>query len=291
MAIIVYFVRDWRYLSLAVSLPLLFIFSCFFILPESPRWLIATGNYRRAAKLMKTIATFNRKTIPDNYESILRQKLQTKKSESLTSSNDNITTVTSIGMLDLFRTPNMRAKTLIITFIWFSNTCVYVGLSYYAPALGKAKILFCFLIEEYFSIEKGGDEIWNFFLAGIVELPTYIFLWPGMILLGRRSILCISMIIGGIACLCTFLVQHNQSVMLTLYCIGKMGISSAFVVLPLAASELYPTVVRGLGMSFSSVIGMIGPIVIPIINHMVWVNVNFLCTILYISFFYREVIC
>lgn len=277
-----YFVRDWRYLSLAVSLPLLFIFSCFFILPESPRWLIATGNYRRAAKLMKTIATFNRKTIPDNYESILRQKLKRKSEPSLIpttsieqssislSSNENITPSTSIGMLDLFRTPNMRAKTLIITFIWFSNTCVYVGLSYYAPALGifsntrrmMRKLIFFYFFE-------GGDEIWNFFLAGVVELPTYIFLWPGLILLGRRSILCTSMIIGGIACLCTFLVQHNQVVMLTLYCIGKMGISSAFVVLPLAASELYPTVVRGLGMSFSSVIGMIGPIVIPIINHMV----------------------
>lgn len=147
MAVIVYFVRDWRYLSLAVSLPLLFIFSCFFILPESPRWLIATGNYRQAAKLMKTIATFNHKTIPDNYENVLRQKLM-KKSEPITqsieqssasSSNENIKVITSIGMLDLFRTPNMRAKTLIITFIWFSNTCVYVGLSYYAPALGLKK--------------------------------------------------------------------------------------------------------------------------------------------------------
>lgn len=257
LAGIVYFVRDWRYLSLTVSLPLLILFTCFFILPESPRWLIATGKYRRAAKIMKIMARLNRKSIPDNYEEILcmhyEKKTRTIPKAALADivdTNNNDHAHSSIGVLDLFRTPNMRAKTLIITFIWFSNTCVYVGLSYYAPALG-------------------GDEIWNFFLAGVVELPTYLFLWPGLSCIGRRWILCVSMLVGGIACLLTFLVQDDKFIMLSLYCIGKMGISSAFVVLPLAASELYPTVVRGLGMSISSVIGMIGPIVIPIINYTV----------------------
>lgn len=258
LAGIVHFVRDWRYLSLAVSLPLLFLFSCFFILPESPRWLVATGKYRRAARIMKIMARLNRKQIPDNYEEILRQHFDptfgrpaAEKPELGDTNFDETDRVQrTYGVYDLFRTPNMCAKTLIITFIWFSNTCVYVGLSYYAPALG-------------------GDEIWNFFLAGVVELPTYIVLWPGLNWTGRRWILCVSMLIGGVACLLTFLVQENKFVMLSLYCIGKMGISSAFVVLPLAASELYPTVVRGLGMSISSVIGMIGPIVIPIINYMV----------------------
>lgn len=56
LAGVVYMFRDWRMLSLAVSLPLSLLLLCFFSLPESPRWLIATHKFKRASKVMKTIA-------------------------------------------------------------------------------------------------------------------------------------------------------------------------------------------------------------------------------------------
>ncbi|KAJ2943570.1 hypothetical protein O0L34_g16679 [Tuta absoluta] len=245
LAGVVYLVRDWRQLALATTLPFVCFFLYYWLMPESPRWLLARGQFEKAEIILKKMARINGKSLPANYMVHLRRKYESDKLKADLDKEKS----RKYGIMDLFRTPNLRKKTIIITFIWFTNTSVYVGLSYYAPVLG-------------------GDEFLNFFLAGIVELPTYLFLWPSMERLGRRWTLCMSMVVGGVACLTTFLVQHETHVTLALYCVGKMGISSSFVVLPLMASELYPTVVRGLGMSLSSVLGMLGPIFIPLVNYL-----------------------
>ncbi|KAF5294934.1 hypothetical protein FQR65_LT10646 [Abscondita terminalis] len=239
LSIIVWAIRDWRTLAIATTLPLMLLFALYCLLPESARWLMAQKRYKDANKILERMARINKSS-----------KLAVPHLENMIEgdSSDQVKDHQH-GMMDLFKYPKLRLKTIIITFIWLTNTSVYVGLSYYAPSLG-------------------GDEFFNFFLAGAVELPTYLFLWPAMERFSRRSILCVTMVVGGLACLITFAVKNYSAITLALYCVGKMGISSAFVVLPLMASETYPTVVRGIGISLSSVAGMLGPILIPLINHL-----------------------
>ncbi|XP_025830476.1 carcinine transporter isoform X2 [Agrilus planipennis] len=191
LAIIVWAVRDWRNLSLTTTLPFLLLFTLYKLLPESPRWLLAQGRYRDAEKILSKIARINGRKLPVNYIKYLKVKIEKEKAKE--KEHKKI-----YGVRHLFQTPNLRIKTLIVTFIWFTNTSVYVGLSYYAPVLG-------------------GDEFLNFFLAGAVELPTYLFLWPSMETWGRRWTLCVSMIVGGSACLATFLVRHGMKIFYILY--------------------------------------------------------------------------
>lgn len=191
LAVVVYFFRHWRHLSLAVSLPFVLLFFFYPLIPESPRWLMAVRQYEKARLVFQDMAKSNGKILSQRFEEIFND-LSVKAADQ--------TSTGKYGILDLFKTRRLRFLTMVITFIWFANTSVYVGLSYYAPALGH--------------------EIFNFFLSGVVELPTYLFLWPSLKYFGRRWILCLSMVIGGLACLATYYFQGG-SLNLILLVVGQ----------------------------------------------------------------------
>lgn len=85
----------------------------------------------------------------------------------------------------------MRLKTTLITLNWFANETVYVGLSYYGPALGN-------------------NEYLSFLLSSAVEIPTYLACWVVMDSWGRRWPICLCMMICGCCCLATVLIPNGK---------------------------------------------------------------------------------
>lgn len=57
LPIVGYYIRTWQWIQLTFSLaPLLMIVVTYWFLPESPRWLLATGRTERAIQVLKTAA-------------------------------------------------------------------------------------------------------------------------------------------------------------------------------------------------------------------------------------------
>lgn len=56
LPMIAYFVREWRHLQLITSIPWIITISFYWLLPESPRWLITVGQNEEAIRVLTFIA-------------------------------------------------------------------------------------------------------------------------------------------------------------------------------------------------------------------------------------------
>lgn len=58
LAILVWLLRQWRTLALATTLPFLTLFFHWWLMPESPRWLLAQGRVKEAEKILVQMARY-----------------------------------------------------------------------------------------------------------------------------------------------------------------------------------------------------------------------------------------
>ncbi|XP_050441772.1 organic cation transporter protein-like [Adelges cooleyi] len=244
LGLIAYFIRDWRQFQLAITLPALFFFSYWWVVPESPRWLLAMGRKKEACKILTAGAEHNKRKLDSDFEKSMNVPAE--------KSNDN-----KANVFDLFRTPNLRKKTLAVFFNWTVCGLCFYGLAQYMG-------------------EIGGNIFVNVASSGLIELPGAFLCIYLMEHFGRRNTLLSANLITAMACiLITFLPQNSdvEHIKFILASLGIVGSSIAFPTIYLFSGELFPTVVRNVGVGTASMCARIGSVIAPFVSSLGIFNV------------------
>ncbi|XP_037644841.1 solute carrier family 22 member 4-like isoform X3 [Sebastes umbrosus] len=228
-----YLVRSWRHLSLALAVPGLACIPLWWLIPESPRWLVSRGRFQEAEILLRSMALENRVEAPHViFPSASVEKATSEKAESL-------------SFLDLLRTANIRHITLILWMMWFSFSVSYFGLSFNMSGLY-------------------GNPFINYFLVSVVELPAYAASWLATRSLPRHLSYISFTLLGALALLLIAVTLNSQPALtLILALLGKFGILAGAGVLYVYTGELSPTVIRSTAMNSCAMLGRVGSSVCP----------------------------
>ncbi|KAL1770446.1 solute carrier family 22 member 1 [Sigmodon hispidus] len=231
LAGVAYAIPHWRWLQLAVSLPTFFFLLYYWLVPESPRWLLSQKRTTQAIRIMEQIAQKNKKLPPADLKMLcVEEDVSEKQSPSF---------------VDLFRTPNLRKHTLILMYLWFSCAVLYQGLIMHVGA-------------------TGGNLYLDFFYSALMEFPAAIIILVTIDRVGRIYPTAISNLMSGAACLIMIFIPHELHWLnVTLACLGRMGATIVLQMVCLVNAELYPTFIRNLAMMVCSALCDLGGIFTP----------------------------
>ena len=201
------------------------------LLPESPRWLLASGK-KEADAVINKIAKMNGKEINAyNMDTQVDKKLEAE----------------SGTLLDLFKSWPLIRCTLIMYYLWFTNNLVYYGFTLNAGKLFPGDLHINMLI-------SAGLE----FLAYTVSIFAFLFL-------GRRWSVSSFMSLGGLSLLLTLALDSKEA-KAALAQTGKFLITASFAMVYQYAAEVFPTVVRNAGLGSCSAFSRIGSILAPFVG-------------------------
>ncbi|XP_023934321.1 organic cation transporter 1 isoform X2 [Bicyclus anynana] len=82
LALLAFLIRDWVYLSMAISIPFVALFGYYWLIPESPRWLVGRGHIADAEKVLRNLAKKNGIILTHGFLLELHKKIKDEEAEA-----------------------------------------------------------------------------------------------------------------------------------------------------------------------------------------------------------------
>uniref|UniRef100_A0A1B0FP17 Major facilitator superfamily (MFS) profile domain-containing protein n=1 Tax=Glossina morsitans morsitans TaxID=37546 RepID=A0A1B0FP17_GLOMM len=247
---VAYFVRDWRMLTLVLTLPVFLTLSYVWYIPESIVWLSTKGRCTEATRIIHKIAKFNRndEVVQQCNSLMLNEKDQ--PADTASGGNDSNAPQQKITIGLLMKNKILRKHLLSMICVWFSVTLSYYGILYFLPNLAGSRHL-------------------NWEYGALIELLSYImsyFIFAGF---GRRLPMAfLQYCNGGLILFMAILSalpagSYSQWWIVATALTAKGLAVSSFCGMFIFGSELLPTACRGLGLGLCGCSARTGSLLAP----------------------------
>ncbi|XP_076358977.1 solute carrier family 22 member 6-B-like [Tachypleus tridentatus] len=234
-------IRDWQYFEAFTACSWLPMLIAWWFLPESPRWLLTRKRYTDAENTIRKFLSVNKLSVSNLNHTMkileTKNELEKKTKSTLTS-------------LDLFRTPRLRRITIEITFVFFVSSFLYYALTFDSARLG-------------------GSMYINFLISAAVEIPVCVAAPLLIKFVKRKPPFVVCFVVTSIACVLVIAVPEDMvatKILLTM--IGKMFISTTDGIMFLYGGEVFPTVIRTVGVGTSIMCSKIGGAIAPFVREL-----------------------
>ncbi|KAJ6221775.1 hypothetical protein RDWZM_000320 [Blomia tropicalis] len=252
LPMIYWLIPDFRLVHAFYAIVQICTIPLYLTLYESPRWLLVNNRYDEAISILREVININGINNNNNNDNELETEIKIMKIKKFVEQQKNQNEDSNVNeqkysYLDLFRSFTLARITLTIYFVWYANSLVYYGLSLNTNALA-------------------GNPFINFFLMGVIEIPAYVASIYLVKYYGNRSILIATCIGAGIGCWASISINMNQYLGLSMVMFGKFCVTCSYSIVYVYTTELFPTVVRTIGLGSSSMIARIASIMAPYVK-------------------------
>ncbi|CAF1386053.1 unnamed protein product, partial [Didymodactylos carnosus] len=227
---ITYYFKDWKLTYWALTVYVLPFVTYYYLIPESPRWLLQQNQLRKCRKILQRIFYVNRRPIRNRseifYNNLPMEAMKAKQSKQ----NPGYIRV----LKRLIKSKKMRKRCCLLIYIWTVAICVYLGVTGDIPGLtDKPHILFA--------------------IGAACEIVGLIFCHLLSNRFGRRRLLIFFFIVTGAAVgliPITYIQQKQLGIVFAL--LSKLAISCSQLLIYVYTTETYPTALRSTGVGLSA---------------------------------------